>query len=274
MLSDRVDHELFAAAGPGLRIVANYATGHDNVDVAAATRRGIVISTTPGVLTAATAELTMALVLALLRRVTEGDRLLRRRSRWTWAPTFMLGKGLRGATLGIVGPGRIGAEVGRLATAFGMEVVHTGRTRRDGPIPWLPLDELLATADVVSLHVPLTDQTHHLIGRRELALMRTEAFLVNTTRGAVVDEAALVEALRAGGIAGAALDVFEREPEVTPALLELENVVLAPHLGSATVETREAMGMLCVEALNAVLLEGLAPANALNPEALEVRGRS
>jgi glyoxylate reductase len=266
--SDRVDDELLGAAGEQLRVVANYAVGLDNVDVEAASRRSVLVANTPGVLDAATAELTLALLLALVRRVDEGDRLVRRRERWALAPTFMLGRGLQGRTLGIVGLGRIGSEVARLAVAFGMQVVYTNRSGPvHAPYEWLPLPELLARADVVSLHAPLTAETRHLIGRAELQAMRPDAVLVNTTRGPVVDEAALVDALRAGEIAGAALDVYEREPQVDEGLLDLKNVVLTPHLGSATVETREAMGLLCVEALRAVLLENRCPPNAVNPEA-------
>ena len=261
--ADVVDAELFDAAGPSLRIVANFGVGYDSVDVKEATRRGIVVANTPDVLTEATAELTIALLLALLRRVAEGDRLVRRREDWALAPTFMLGEGLAGKTLGIVGLGRIGREVAHLAEAFGMRVVHT---RGEGPYEELPLDQLLAEADVVSLHVPLTPQTRHLIGARELALMRSSAVLVNVSRGPVVDESALVEALTAGRIAGAALDVYEREPEVSAGLLGLENVVLSPHLGSSTHAAREAMGMLCADALEAVLLRNELPANAVNPE--------
>jgi len=268
MLSDRVDDELLDSAGPALRIVANFAVGYDNADVAACTRRGVLLSNTPDVLTEATAELTLSLLLGLVRRATEGDRLLRTGSGWIWSPTFMLGSGLRGKLLGIVGLGRIGSEVARLAQSFGMRVAYTSRSGpADGPYEWLPFDELLSRADVVSLHCPLTPETRHLIGRDELRLMRSDAYLVNTTRGPVVDEEALAEALAAGVIAGAALDVFEREPEVLPGLLGLENVVLAPHLGSATVETREAMGMLCASALRSVLVENRCPANAVNPEA-------
>jgi glyoxylate reductase len=266
MLTDRVDDELLDAAGPSLRVVANYAVGYDNVDVEACARRGIVVANTPDVLTKATAELTIALVLALLRRVAEGDRFLRRREPWIWAPTFMLGTGLEGKRLGLVGLGRIGLEVARLGAALGMRVAYTSRRpRSDLPYEALPLSDLLARADVVSIHTPLTAETHHLIGRRELALMRPSAVLVNTARGPVVDEEALADALAAGTIAGAALDVFEREPEVCDRLLALENVVLCPHLGSATLETREAMGLLCVSALRAVLLEGREPANAVTP---------
>lgn len=262
MLTDRIDDELLDAAGPQLCVVANFAVGFDNVDVPACTRRGVVVSNTPDVLTVATAELTIALMLALLRRVAEGDRLVRRREEWIWAPNMLLGHGLASRTLGLVGFGRIGQEVARLAQAHGMEVISTSRAGA------LPLDELLRAADVVSLHVPLSDETRHLIDERALRLMKPTAVLVNTSRGPIVDEAALARALSEKRIAGAALDVFEREPEVTEELLGLENVVLTPHLGSATLGTREAMGMLCVEALRAVLLENRAPANALNPEAL------
>jgi len=262
MLTDRIDDELLDAAGPQLRVVANFAVGFDNVDVPACTRRGVIVSNTPDVLTLATAELTMALLLTLVRRVAEGDRLVRRREDWIWAPNMMLGTGLAGKTLGLVGYGRIAKEVERLAKAFGMEVVHTSRTGG------IPLPELLATADVVSLHLSLSLETHHLIDECALAQMKPAAVLVNTSRGPIVDEAALARAVAENRIAGAALDVFEREPAVNEALIELENVVLAPHLGSATLETREAMGMLCVEALRAVLLENRPPTNALNPEAL------
>jgi len=268
MLSDRVDDELLDAAGPQLRIVANFAVGYDNVDLGACTRRGVLVSNTPGVLTEATAELTMALLLDLVRRVSEGDRMIRRGRGWIWSPTFMLGAGLRGKLLGIVGLGRIGSEVARLAGAFGMRVVYTGPggPKEGVPYAFLPFAELIRAADVVSLHCPLTPETRHLIGSDELRAMRSEAFLVNTTRGPVVDEPALVDALAAGEIAGAGLDVFEREPEVHPGLLALESAVLAPHVGSATHETREAMGMLCVAALRAVLVEGRCPENAVNPE--------
>jgi glyoxylate reductase len=244
MLTDSVDAELLDAAGPQLRIVANYAVGLDHVDLDECARRGIVVTNTPDVLTKATAEMTLALMLALTRRVVEGDRFLRRGEEWLWAPTFMLGRGLRGLTLGIVGFGRIGRAVAKLADAHGMTVLHS------------PLDELLGDADIVSLHVALTPETHHLIGARELALMKSSAYLVNTSRGAVVDEAALARALAKRAIAGAALDVFEREPDIEKALLAMDNVILVPHLASATVEAREAMGMLCVEALRSVLVAG------------------
>jgi glyoxylate reductase len=259
---DPVDGDFLDRAGPQLRVVALFAVGYDNVDLAAATERRVLVSNTPDVLTRATAELAVALVLALLRRVAEGDRHVRRRAPWGFAPTFMLGEGLAGKTLGIVGLGRIGSEVARLAEAFGMHIVSSSRSGG------LPLEELLGQADVVSIHCPLSPETHHLIDADALRRMKPRAVLVNTARGPIVDEEALVAALEAGELAGAALDVYEREPEVHPRLLGRDDVVLTPHVGSATREAREAMGMLCVEALRAVLLDGRAPSNALNPEVI------
>ena len=257
---DRVDAELLDRAGPGLRVVATLSVGLDHVDLAAARARGVAVAYTPDVLTAATAELAIAMTLALLRRVAEGDRLIRARRPWRLAPEFMLGHSVAGRVFGCVGYGRIGREAARMAAALGMRAVHTGR-RDTGEPGWLPFPDLLARADVVSLHCPLTPGTRHLIDAAALARMRPEAVLVNTARGPVVDEAALVDALRAGRIAGAALDVFEHEPEVHEGLLGLENVVLVPHLGSATVEARTAMGMLCADALEDVLVTGRRPAN-------------
>lgn len=254
-LNDRIDEAALAAAGPGLRIVANTATGYDNLDVPAIAAHGAVATNTPGVLVDATADLAMALLLDVTRRVSEGDRLIRSGTSWAWDIGFMLGAGLQGRRLGVVGMGAIGQAVAARAVAFGMEVVHHSRRgpAAVGPSTRLELDELLATSDVVSLHCPLTAQTRHLIDAAALRAMKPGAFLVNTARGPVVDEAALVEALRSGEIAGAALDVYEDEPRVHPGLLDLECVVLAPHLGSATTETRTRMAELAVENVVAVL---------------------
>jgi glyoxylate reductase len=257
MLTTRVDGAYLDRAGPQLRVVANYAVGVNNVDLAAAAERNVVVANTPDVLTRATAELAVGLMLALLRRIAEGDRFVRRREEWTFSLEFMLGSSLEGKRLLVVGPGRIGRETGRLAEAFGARATFAGRDDN--------MRAHLGAADVVSLHVPLGPETRHLIDRGALGAMRRTAVLVNTARGPIVDEHALVEALRAGQIAGAALDVFEREPAVEEGLLGLENVVLTPHLGSATLDTRVAMGMLCVDALRAVLLEGRRPANAVGP---------
>jgi len=255
LLTTTVDGTLLDRAGPQLRVVANYAVGVNNIDLDAAAARGVVVANTPDVLTRTTAELAVGLMLALLRRIAEGDRFVRRGDEWEFSLEFMLGASLDGKQLLVVGPGRIGRETARLAEAFGATARFASRND--------DLRLLLSEADVVSLHVPLTAESRHLIRAAELEAMRPGAVLVNTARGPIVDERALVEALRAGVIAGAALDVFEREPEVEEGLLALENVVLTPHLGSATRDTRIAMGMLCVEALRAVLLEGRRPANAV-----------
>ena len=255
LITTTVDDGYLEGAGPQLEVVANYGVGVNNVDLDAARSRGIVIANTPDVLTKTTAELAIAVTLALLRRVVEGDRFIRARSAWSFSLEFMLGEGLDGKTVGIVGPGRIGRETARLAEAFGARVVFAGRED--------PLEYLLAAADVVSLHCPLTPETRHLIGERALAAMKTSAVLVNTARGPIVDERALVDALSRGVIAGAALDVFEFEPAVSEELLSLDQVVLTPHIGSGTRSTREAMGMLAVEALRSVLLLGRLPPNAV-----------
>ena len=246
----RVDGAVADLAGPGLRVVANVAVGYDNLAVAELVERGVTVTNTPSVLTDATADLAMALILSITRRLGEGERLIRAGAEWVWALDFMLGHSIQGRTLGVVGMGEIGRATAARARAFGMEVVYFNRHRAEPRVEeelgarWLALEELLEAADVVGLHCPLTPQTRHLIDAAALARMKPTAFLVNTARGPVVDEAALAEALAAGTIAGAALDVFEREPAVHPGLLGLDNVVLVPHLGSATVETREAMATL------------------------------
>jgi lactate dehydrogenase-like 2-hydroxyacid dehydrogenase len=255
LLTTTVDAALLDRAGPRLRVVANYGVGIDNVDLPAARERGVIVANTPDVLTEATAELAIALTLALLRRVAEGDRLLRRESRWSFSLEFMLGESLRGKTFGVIGPGRIGRATARLAEALGAEPVFAGRGD--------DVDALLRSADVVSLHCPLSAQTFHLIDRAALERMRRSAVLVNTARGQIVEERALVDALRDRLIAGAALDVYEHEPAVPEELLSLENVVLTPHLGSATRDTREAMGMLAVSALRVVLVDGGVPSNVV-----------
>jgi glyoxylate reductase len=244
LLTDRIDGAVVEGA-PRLKIVANVAVGFDNIDVPAVKSRGIVVTNTPDVLTEATAELTWALLLTLARRVAEGDRLIRRGG-WTgWALDFMLGTELRGKQLGVIGRGRIGRAVAAKAPAFGMTAAFA---RHD-----MSLDELLVSSDVISLHTPGGPETRHMINRRTLARMKRSALLVNTARGSVVDEEALVWALNEHLIAGAALDVYEHEPSVHPGLLAMENVVLAPHLGSGTRETRTAMADLAVRNVIAVL---------------------
>jgi glyoxylate reductase len=256
ILADRVDQELLDAA-PHLRIVANHAVGYDNVDVAACTARGVWVTNTPGVLTDSTADLAWALLLALARRVREGERLLRSGQFAGWAPTMLLGRELRGAVLGLVGYGRIAQAVARRAEGFGMRVVHSSRNSG------VALPDLLEQADVVSIHCPLTPETRHLIGARELLRMKRGALLVNTARGPVVDEAALVAALESGHLGGAGLDVFEEEPKVHPGLVGRDDVVLLPHLGSATVETRQAMARIALSQIQLVL-RGERPQTAVN----------
>ena len=262
LVTDAVDSGVIDAGGD-LRIIANVGVGYDNIDVAAARARAIVVTNTPDVLTGAVAEFTWGLILAVARRIAEGDRLVRAGSWSGWALDFMLGMELRGKRLGIVGPGRIGRAVAERATAFGMEVVAAGSGPAQGQsegasgdppgMRRVALDELLVTSDVVSLHVPLDARTRHLIDRRALARMKRTALLINAARGPVVDEAALAWALRERLIAGAALDVYEREPAVERELLGLEQVVLAPHLGSATRDTRTAMAELAAANVVAVL---------------------
>ncbi len=259
LLHDRVDDAFLAAAGPSLRVVANVAVGYDNMDVAACHKRGVIATNTPGVLTEATADIAFSLILMATRRLGEAERLVRNGTPWRFNMFFHLGTGIQGKTLGIVGLGQIGTATARRGRAFGMEIAYAGRRGADRALERelgahrLELDELFATSDVVSLHCPLTPETRHLVDRRRLSLMRPTAYLVNTTRGPVVDEAALADALRENRIRGAGLDVYEREPEVHPGLLRLENVVLLPHLGSSTIETRREMGRLAARNVLAVL---------------------
>ena len=255
-LAEQIDASVLAEASH-LRIIANYAVGYNNVDLEAAYAKHIVVTNTPDILTESTADLTWALLLATARRVTEGHDLVRQGS-WTgWEPRQLLGTDVFGRTLGIIGMGRIGQAVARRAAGFNMNVLYYNRTAKDfpGQPSWkrVTLGEVLAQADYLTLHVPLTPDTHHLIGSRELRLVRPTAFLINVSRGAVVDEAALVAALQEGRLAGAGLDVYEHEPLVHAGLLALRQVVTLPHLGSATHATRIRMGMVCVENICAVM---------------------
>lgn len=272
MITDRIDDDLLRSA-PYLKAIANMAVGYDNINVKTATRRGIPVSNTPGVLTDATADLAFALILAVARRVVEGDRMTREGRFKFWAPMYFLGQEVSGKTLGIVGLGRIGRAVARRAKGFGMTVLYYSRTRISSgeekklEIAYCDRDSLLSRSDFVSLHVPLSPGTQHLIGEKELAMMRPSAYLINTSRGPVVDEEALVSALKKKAIAGAGLDVYEREPAVSSGLKVLENVVLLPHMGSATVETRTNMAFRAAENLVAAL-RGERPPDCLNWDAL------
>jgi len=265
MLSERIDAALLDAAGEQLKIVANFAVGYDNIDVAACQKRGVRATNTPGVLTDATADTAWTLILSAARRVIEGDRLVRSGQWAGWAPMQLLGLQLSGATLGIVGTGRIGTAVALRSVGFGMKVLYVDERpnaeleQRVGARR-VTLAELLPAADVLSLHVPLTPQTRHMIGAAELAAMKPTAVLINTARGPVIDEPALVEALRAGTVAAAGFDVYEHEPRLSPGLADLPNVVLLPHLGSATVATRQKMSDMVADNVLAVL-SGQEPPN-------------
>jgi glyoxylate reductase len=259
LLTTKVDSAFLDAAGAQLKVVSNVAVGYNNIDVAECRRRGVIATNTPGVLTDATADIAMALILMVTRRLGEGERIVRSKQPWQWGMFMLLGSGLQGRRLGIVGMGAIGQALARRAKAFGMTVAYTNRSAVSPEIEALldaerlGLDELLATSDVVTINCPYSSETHHLIGAEQFELMRDSAFLVNTARGPIVDETALVQALRSGAIAGAGLDVYEHEPALAPGLVELDNAVLIPHLGSATVETRAAMATLAARNTVAVL---------------------
>jgi glyoxylate reductase len=259
LLTTKVDRSFLDAAGSQLKVVSNVAVGYNNIDVAECRQRGVIATNTPGVLTDATADIAMALILMVTRRLGEGERIVRSKQPWQWGMFMLLGTGLQGRRLGIVGMGAIGQALARRATAFGMTVAYTNRTAVAPEIEAelgaerLDFDELLGTTDIVTINCPYSSETHHLIGAEQFEQMRSTAFLVNTARGPIVDEAALVEALRSGAIAGAGLDVYEHEPLLEPGLDELDNAVLIPHLGSATIETRAAMATLAARNTVAVL---------------------
>jgi D-3-phosphoglycerate dehydrogenase len=277
LLNDRIDAQLLEEA-TRVRLIANYAVGYDNFDVEAATRRGVALTNTPDVLTNATAELAWALLFAAARHVAAGDRFVREGRFHGWDPLLLLGHEIAGKALGIVGAGRIGTAMAKRAVGFDMRILYT---KRSGPSPQLDalgakfaaLDDLLRESDFVSIHTPLTPETHHLINREKLGLMKPTAILVNTGRGPVVDEAALAEALAEGRLAAAGLDVYEREPVVEQRLLGLPNVVLLPHIGSATYEARAAMAELA--ALNILdFFEGRVPRTCINPEYVRYAAKS
>ena len=278
MLTEKVDAAFLAAAGSKLKIVANHAVGFDNVDLAACTEAGVLASNTPDVLTETTADTAFSLLLTAARRVGEGERFLRARTPWIWGPLMMLGQDVHHKTMGVVGFGRIGQAVARRAKGFGMSVVYADAIQLPAEVEAetgarrVELDELLETADFISIHTNLTEETRHLFGEKEFARMKPTAVLVNTSRGPVIDEAALADALEAGEIFAAGLDVFEKEPEVHGKLLGLENAVVIPHLGSATVDTRNAMGHVVVDNVFAAL-DGERPPTVLNADAFEPRGR-
>ncbi len=272
MLTNAIDAELMDAAGPNLKVVANYAVGFNNIDVAEATQRGIAVGNTPGVLTETTADLAWALIMSAARRITEGDRFVRAGKFKGTHAMLMLGGDVHGKTLGVVGFGRIGQVVARRALGFNMKVIYHDERRATSDerrlhVRYVPLARLLKESDFISLNVPLTDKTKHLIQAKELRMMKKTAFLINTARGPVVEEQALVTALRKGTIAGAGLDVYENEPKLAAGLVKLDNVVLLPHIGSASLETRTKMALMAAGSIVAVL-SGKRPENVVNPEVL------
>ena len=275
MLTDKIDAAVMDA-NPNLKVIANVAVGYDNIDIPAATARGIPVTNTPGVLTDTSADQAFALLMATARRVAEMDKYVRDDKWHGWSFLQNLGTDVYGATLGVIGLGRIGKAVVKRAMGFDMEVLYWNRTRLAAEeeaklgISYFPMDELLQRADFVSLNVAYNADTHHLIGAKQFHLMKPTAHIINTSRGGVIDEQAMVDALKTGEIAGAGLDVFEKEPEVHPELMKMDNVVLAPHLGSATIATRTKMAMTAIHNLLAVL-NGKNPSNLVNPEVFENR---
>lgn len=273
-VTDRICADIIAAAGPNLRLIANFGAGSDHIDVASAHARGIIVTNTPGVLTEDTADLAMALILAVPRRLVEGDRLTRAGGFTGWAPTVHLGHRVRGKKLGIIGMGRIGQAVARRAHAFGLSVHYHNRRQVPAPIEdaldatyWDDLDAMLATVDIVSINCPSTPSTKHLINAQRLSKMSEDSYIVNTARGDVIDEAALADALADGRLGGAGLDVFEQEPKVHPKLMTLPNVILAPHIGSATHESRREMGEKVLINIRALIDGHLCPDRVLPPRA-------
>ena len=270
LLSDKIDKEVMDAAGPQLKIIANYAVGYNNIDIQEATKRGIMVTNTPDVLTNATADLAWALIMAVSRRIVEADIFVRQGKFTEWAPQLMLGMELTGKTIGILGAGRIGQATARRAKAFDMNILYCSRYDKfafevETKAKRVGLEELLKKSDIVSIHLPLVAETKHLLDFHELNLMKDNAILINTGRGAIINEKALVEILKKGKLAGVGLDVYEKEPKIEPELLEMKNTVLLPHIGSATQETREKMSVMVAENIIAAL-SGKKPANLINKE--------
>jgi glyoxylate reductase len=266
LLTEKIDEEVLASAGNDLKAVCNVAVGYNNIDVAACKNKNVLVTNTPGVLTDATADIAMALILMTTRRLSEGERVIRNQDPWAWGMFYMLGSSIQNQTLGIVGMGQIGIATALRAKSFGMKIIYTRRNRLDEKIEkelsaqYVSLDELLQQSDIVSLHCPYSTETHHLISDAQLSKMKKTSYLINTARGPIVNEEALANALINKTIAGAGLDVYENEPKVNDKLLKLDNVVLLPHLGSATVETRTAMATTAAN--NALeILSGNKPLN-------------
>lgn len=274
LLTDPIDKEIIDAS-PHLKIIANYAAGVDNIDISRATHKGIWVTNTPGVLTETTADLTWALILSIARRIIQGDGIMRQRIFKGWAPKLLLGQDVYKKTLGIIGMGEIGRAVARRAKGFNMPILYHNRTRDKSNekklnASFVDLETLLSHSDFITLHVPLTTETYHLIGEKEFKMMKKSAYLINTSRGKCVHETALIQALSNGWIQGAALDVFEHEPKIASRLVELSNIVLVPHIGSATRETRGKMAIMAAENVLAAF-RGEIPPNCVNLDALKKR---
>ncbi|AOT73200.1 D-glycerate dehydrogenase [Geosporobacter ferrireducens] len=268
----KVDEEVMNAAGPQLRVISNYAAGFNNIDVAAATKKGIAVTNTPGAVNNATADIAWALMFGIARRVAEGDRLIRTGEPWNWSPSFFLGRDFTGKTLGIIGAGRIGMSMAKRACGFDMEIIYAdGRVNeqleKELGAKRVDLETLLKEADYISIHTPLTPETRHLISEKEFAMMKPTSILINTSRGPVVDEQALVEALKTRTIWGAGLDVFENEPYVNQELFKLDNVVMTPHIGTATPDARRDMAIMAAQNILDIM-EGKTPVGIVNREVL------
>ncbi|OGM75117.1 hypothetical protein A2382_03270 [Candidatus Woesebacteria bacterium RIFOXYB1_FULL_38_16] len=277
LLTDKIDGEVIDAIGPQLKIISNYAVGFDNINITEATERGVIVTNTPcDEVNDAVALHTWALILSLTRRIVEADESTRRGAYKGWEPGIFVGTSLAGKTLGIIGLGRIGTIVAKMAAGFGLKVLYNKRTQdleaeKELGIQFAPLNELFQNSDIISLHVPLTDETHHMINSKNISLMKPGVILVNTARGPIVYEAELVEALRSGHVGGAGLDVYDNEPNINPELIAMENVVLTPHIASATKEAREKMGEMAVWAIINCLDKNLKPDNIVNPEVWDKR---
>lgn len=273
LLTDMIDKKVIVAAGKKLRVISNYAVGYNNIDVVEATKRGIMVTNTPGVLTETTADLAWALLMCIGRRIVEGDKLVRAGKFRGWEPMLLLGTDIHESTLGLIGFGRIGQAMARRAKGFNLKVIYYDRE----PVPpiiekelgasYVSFDELLRKSDFISVHVPLTEETFHLIGQEEFSMMKKESYLINTARGPIIDEKALVKALKGGVIRGAALDVFENEPAIEQELMNMDNVVIVPHIGSASYRTRTKMAIMAAKNLISAL-KGERPEFLVNPEVL------
>jgi len=274
LLTDMIDKAVIHAAGKKLRVISNYAVGYNNIDVVEATKRGIMVTNTPGVLTETTADLAWALLMCIGRRIVEGDKLVRAGKFRGWEPMLLLGTDIYESTLGLIGFGRIGQAVARRAKGFNLKVIYYDKEpvspniEKELGVSYVSLDELLRKSDFISVHVPLTEETFHLIGQEEFSMMKKESYLINTARGPIIDEKALVKALKGGVIRGAALDVFENEPAIEQELMTLDNVVIVPHIGSASYRTRTKMAIMAAKNLISAL-KGERPEFLVNPEVLD-----